>query len=143
MQRGALKLKTGLDSGHPFILAAEENLARILWEGRNLQEEKENKSKVKEAKKLASHVLKVMEKKNGWKSRETTRMAELVIEMSADGKQSLELQRKLDEHKTVGEEYNKLMFKDSKISWEDQKESSGNMRGETYMDLGHPDEKYE
>jgi tetratricopeptide (TPR) repeat protein len=123
MQRGALKLKTGLGSEHPFILAAEENLARILWEGGTLQGGQEDKSKVKEAKKLASQVLKVKEKKTGWRSRETVRIAGLVIEMPVDGKQRVELQRKLDEQKTIYKEYGRLKAKDGEMSWEDSGKS--------------------
>jgi tetratricopeptide (TPR) repeat protein len=123
MQRGALKLKTGLSSDHPFTLAAEENLARILWEGRALHGGKEDKSKVKEAKKLALHILKAKEKKTGWRSRGTVRIAELVIEMPVDGKERVELQRKLDEQKTNSEEYGRGKAEDGGVSWEDEEVS--------------------
>ena len=118
MQRGALKLKTGLDSDHIFVLAGEENLARILWEGRGLRGDKEDKGKVKGAKKLSLRVLKVREKTRGWRSRETARIAGLLVEMTADGKQKMELQRKLDERQGVDEEYSTDTHEDESISLE-------------------------
>lgn len=100
------KAKAALERDHPIVLASRENLARVLWAG------KDAKGKAKEAVEQARKVLKAREKRYGWDQADTKGTAVLVIEMMAEGKERDGLRKKIakrdaetgypDDNTTVG-----------------------------------------
>ena len=56
------------------------------------------------------------------------RVAGLIIEMPGDGKQRVELQRKLDEQKTIYKEYSRLKAKDGEYCVKARGNQTGNIK---------------
>lgn len=83
------KLKQTLGREHPLTLKSRDGLARILWAQRDI------KVKRSEALQQAKKVLKVSEKRQGWEQDKTRQMAELVVEMLAEGRERRQLREKI------------------------------------------------
>ena len=93
MERETLKkLGAVLGDEHPLALASREQLARALWDQRAAKP-KVGKEGVEQARKA----LRYREKRSGWRHPDTRRVAELLIEMVADGKEKDRVRRKLAE----------------------------------------------
>ena len=84
-----------LERDHPIVLASCESLASILWA------QKVSKAKAKEAIEQIKKVLKAREKRQGWSHSDTQRTANLVIEMTAEGKEKQQLKKKILEYHVV------------------------------------------
>ena len=83
------KAKAVLERDHPIVLASREGLACILWA------RKDSKAKSKEAIEQIEKVLKAREKRHGWNHSDTQKTANLVIEMTAEGKEKEQLRKKI------------------------------------------------
>lgn len=83
------KLKQTLGREHPLTLKSRDSLARILWVQRDV------KSKRSEALQQAKKVLEVREKRQGWARDDTRKVAELVVEMLAEGRERRSLREKV------------------------------------------------
>ena len=83
------KLRTSLGKDHSVTINSQECLSRILWSNKN------DKTKGKEAIKLAKKVLSLREKKLGWSEEPTWRAGELVVDMLPEGKERTELSQKV------------------------------------------------
>ena len=89
------KAKAVLERDHPIVLASRESLACILWA------RKDSKAKSKEAVEQVKKVLKAREKRHGWNHSDTQRTANLVIEMTAEGKEKEQLRKKILKNSAV------------------------------------------
>ncbi len=83
------KAKAVLERDHPIVLAGRESLACILWE------RKDSKAKSKEAIEQIKKMLKAREKRQAWNHNDTQKTANLVIEMTAEGKEKEQLRKKI------------------------------------------------
>lgn len=83
------KLKQTLGREHPLTLKSRDGLARILWVQRDI------KFNRREALQQAKKVLKVREKRQGWGRDKTRQVAELVVEMLAEGRERRQLREKV------------------------------------------------
>ena len=83
------KAKAGLGKYHPIVLNSREQLARILWA------QKETKAKSKEAVEQIHKVLKVKEKRYGWRFGGTRDTARFFMEVLPDGKEKDKLRDKI------------------------------------------------
>jgi tetratricopeptide (TPR) repeat protein len=91
------KLKQTLGREHPLTLKSRDGLARILWVQRDI------KFKRREALQQAKKVLKVGEKRQGWERDKTRQVAELVVEMLAEGRERRQLREKVGLKRKVTE----------------------------------------
>jgi len=89
------KAKAVLERDHPIVLASRESLACILWA------QKDFKAKLKEAIEQIKKVLKAREKRYGWSHSDTQGTANLVVEMTAEGKEKEQLRKKIMKSSTV------------------------------------------
>ncbi len=89
------KAKAVLERDHPIVLAGRESLVCLLWA------RKDSKAKSKEAIEQIEKVLKAREKRHGWNHNGTQKTANLVIEMTAEGKQKEQLRKKISKNPDV------------------------------------------